>query len=182
MQYPEPYPADNHSTLQRRARLLRRGVAVATAVATAATAVLLTVPSGVTAQEDGEGRVCSNATLRGDYGLLASGVRALPPPVGSGTEKFAAVALWTFDGTGGITQQAGSAIHGEVLGSVTDQAALVTGTYAVNANCTGQALLFVPQVPFPIEYAFVIVDSAKEISAIVMSPQPNIVTVSLRRK
>ena len=184
MRYPHTHPADHQPArpVLGRARLIRRGFAVATAIAVAATSVLLMIPTGLTAQDAGDGRVCSNATLRGEYGLLASGVRALPPIFGGGTEKFVAVALWAFDGNGGITQQPGSAIHGEVLGSFTDAAVVITGTYDVNANCTGRASLFVPEVPAPIEYAFVIVNNAKEINAAVMSPQPNIVTVSLRRK
>ena len=62
------------------------------------------------------GRICAESTLRGDYGLLASGVRKLPPALGVGSEHFVATALWTFHGDGTFTQRTGAALHGEIAG------------------------------------------------------------------
>lgn len=42
----------------------------------------------VDAQDEGPGRIRRESTLRGDYGLLASGVRSLPPVLGGGSEHF----------------------------------------------------------------------------------------------
>jgi hypothetical protein len=140
---------------------------------------------GIGLMKDGElsaqgdaGRACDVGTLRGDYGLIASGVRALP---GGVVEKFVATGVWTFHGDGTFTNQSeGAALHGEIAGVEPPRDDL-EGTYSVNSNCTG-ALQWQPPAPIPpIVYSFVIVDSAKGIRAAVMSPRPNIVTVELRR-
>lgn len=122
---------------------------------------------------------CSNKSLRGAYGLLSSGIRGLPPQVGGGTERFAATAVWTYDGQGGLLQS-GGVLHGEVLGTQVDTGELV-GAYEVNADCTGRSSLNVPGVPYPIEYSFVIVGNGRQVKAVVTSPKPNIVTASLDR-
>ena len=131
------------------------------------------------AQDQQGGRICSESTLRGDYGLLASGVRKLPPPQGGATEHFVATALWSFHGDGTFTQRSGAALHGELTGVAPPQNEL-PGTYQVNENCTGRMLLIVPELPFPIEYSFVIVNNARQISAAVM--RPGVATAELVRK
>jgi hypothetical protein len=123
----------------------------------------------VAAQDQDTGRICSENTLRGDYGLLASGVRGVPPPLGGGTEHFVATALWTFHGNGAFTQRTGAALHGEITG-IAPGLGEVPGTYQVNENCTGNMALFAPGLPFPIEYSFVIVDSARKVNAAIMNP------------
>jgi hypothetical protein len=125
------------------------------------------------AAQDASGRVCGNHTLRGDYGLLASGIR--------GPEQFNATGMWTFDGTGNFTQAAGANLHGLFAGNSTSQVDM-PGTYTVNANCTGTMALFTPDLPFPIEYAIAIVDNASEIKGIVTSPAISVTNVSLTRK
>jgi len=69
--------------------------------------------------------------------------------------------------------------HGQLTGA--DRNRPVTGTYEVNADCTGTAMLFISGVPFPIETTFVIVDNGEEVKEAVMSPQPNLVTAVQRR-
>jgi hypothetical protein len=151
---------------------------------TIAVAVALTggpiSPVNVAAQGFGNGGACSNHTLRGDYGLLASGILRLPPFLGGGSEHFAATAMWTFNGDGTLTQGLGAALHGEVTGTAPDRDEL-PGTYSVNPNCTGTMALQVPELPFPIEYAIVIVDNAREIKGIVTSATST-TTVSLTRQ
>ena len=71
---------------------------VAAAAGVAAIAVL-TLPRTVTANDDGR-RVCGNRTLRGDYGILVSGIRGAGPGI---TESFVGTALRTYDGHGGFT-------------------------------------------------------------------------------
>jgi hypothetical protein len=51
------------------------------------------------------------------------------------------------------------------------------GTYKVNADCAGTTTFFITGVPYAIETSFVIVDNGKQINHVVMSPQPQVVTV-----
>jgi hypothetical protein len=133
----------------------------------------------VAAQDEDTGRICTERTLRGNYGLLVSGVRRLPPPLGTGSEHFVATALWTFHGDGTFTQRTGAAMHGEVTG-IAPGVNEVPGTYQVNENCTGDMSLFVPDLPFPVQYNFVIVDNARQVKAAIMNP--GVGTAELTRK
>ena len=133
----------------------------------------------VAAQDEETGRICAESTLRGDYGLLASGVRRLPPALGGGSEHFVATALWTFHADGTFTQRTGAALHGEVTG-IAPGLNEVSGTYQVDENCTGRMSLFVPDLPFPLQYSFVIVDNARRVNAAVMNP--GVATAELVRK
>jgi hypothetical protein len=65
---------------------------------------------------------CSNASLRGSYGLHATGV------TGAGG-NFAAVGRFTFDGKGNLTGK----LFVRVAGN--DVELSFTGTYSVNAEC-----------------------------------------------
>jgi hypothetical protein len=152
-------------------RLLRRAIPVAIAVGFAAFAVL-TLTRTVAANDDGRG--CTNRTLRGDYGILVSGIRGAGPGI---TEQFVGTALRTYDGNGGFSQVDNS--HGQLTGARRDVPA--TGTYEVNADCTGTSLIFFPGAPFPVETAFVIVDRGEQVKDAVMAPQSNLVTAVLHR-
>jgi hypothetical protein len=152
--------------------LLRRAILVAAAAGVAAIAALA-LPSTVTANDDGH-RECGNRTLRGDYGILVSGIRGVGPGM---TESFVGTALRTYDGHGQFTQLDNS--HGSVTGALRNAPA--TGTYAVNPDCSGTSMIFFPGAPFPVETAFVIVDRGEEVKDIVMAPQPNLATAVLSR-
>ena len=125
------------------------------------------------ANKDGLGE-CTNATLRGDYGILVSGIRGAGPGV---TESFVGTALRTYDGDGQFTQIDNG--HGEITGARRDVPAY--GTYQVNANCSGTSLIYVPGAPGPVETAFVIVAHGDEVKEAVMAPAPNFVMASLWR-
>jgi hypothetical protein len=56
-----------------------------------------------------------------------------------------------------------------------------SGSYEVNADCTGTATMFLPGVPVPIVSSFVIVDQGREVDEAVMSPPPSLVTAVQRR-
>jgi hypothetical protein len=157
---------------KRRNLFLRRAIPVGAATLMATLA--LTVPRGLTANEDGRGRVCSNRTLRGDYGILVSGIAPTGP---TQTEQFVGTALRTYDGRGNFTHIANT--HGQISGTVVDSQQ--SGTYEVNADCTGTATLFIPGVPFPIVSSFVVVDQGRVVDEAVMSPPPNLVTAVQRR-
>jgi hypothetical protein len=147
---------------------LRRATRAATIMGLALTCLMLPLR----AADNGEGgRKCSNATLKGDYGLLASGIRRVPPgvpgvPQGT-TEMFVLTGLRTYDGNGVFTTVSND--HGQISGVSRGTAA---GVYQVNADCTGTAtiVITIPGIP-PIELisSFVIVDSGKEIKEASMS-------------
>ena len=157
-----------------RKPLLRRAIQAVVAAGLAAM-LAVSVPRGVTAQDDGRGRACSNATLRGDYGFLVGGIRGAGPGL---TESFVGTGLRTYDGHGNFTHI--DSAHGQLTGAARDREA--SGTYEVNANCTGTATMIVPGVPFPIETSFVIVDRGRQVNEAVMSPQPNLVTAVAHRQ
>ena len=124
--------------------------------------------------EDG-GRKCSNATLRGDHGLASSGIRGAGPGV---METFVATAMRTYDGKGGFTSIGNS--HGQATG--VSRNVPVTGTYEVNANCTGIATVNIPGQPEPLVSSFVIVDRGREVKEVTLTPPSAIGTAILRRK
>lgn len=65
-------------------------------------ALMLNVTGHVTADDNerDRDRACSNATLRGPYGIIVSGIRPAGPMV---TEMFAGIALRTYDGRRAFT-------------------------------------------------------------------------------
>ncbi len=112
-------------------------------------------------------RPCSEATLRGDYGIQIQGIRPAGPGV---TESVVGVVIRTYDGEGGFTQIAN--LHGSISGTVHDLEG--SGTYEVSPNCTGVA--FVTAGPVTIEDRLVIVDDGREVRTATMSPAPSMVT------
>jgi hypothetical protein len=137
-------------------------------------AVTVSVPLGITAQVDAEQGNCGTHTLRGDYGLVGTGVRGLGPGV---SETFATISMVTYDGQGGFTAIGVS--HGQTTGV---RAGLpVTGTYHVNADCTGGQTTNIPGVP-PLEDSFVIVDNGREVRTVVVAPLTTIATAHLQKK
>ena len=125
-----------------RSRFLRLAIPVAVATL-AATVAALSVPRSATAQDEERGRACSNATLRGDYGFLVSGIRGAGPGL---TEAFVGTGLRTFDGHGNFTHI--DSAHGQLTGAARDREAF--GTYEVNANCTGTATMNIPTTTEPV--------------------------------
>jgi hypothetical protein len=156
---------------------VRRLVRVAVA-AVAVAAVLSTVSEAAAEPRGSHGGTCSDATLRGDYGFTASGTRLL----GMTTDRFVAVALWTFDGNGTFTQQAGAAIIGDSgLANGPSSPSPIPGAYEVNPNCSGVfELLIAPFVT--VKYSFVIVGKGRQVKGIVTSPETNVVSIELTRK
>jgi hypothetical protein len=79
----------------------------------------------------GTGFPCTDATIRGTYGIQMQGTGPVPPPVG-GTQTLIGVVRRTYDGMGNFTQI--DNIHGSVTGWVPDRQG--SGTYQVNPDCT----------------------------------------------
>jgi hypothetical protein len=129
----------------------------------------------VAANDDAPGRACSNRTLRGDYGILISGI-APEGPSGK-LEMTVGTALRTYDGHGNFRQV--DNVHGQISGAVVDRQG--SGTYEVKADCSGTATLFLTGVPFPIVASLVIVGGGEEVKEAVMSPPPAVVSGVQRR-
>jgi hypothetical protein len=119
-------------------------------------------------------RGCSEATLRGAYGIQIQGTRPVAPPAPAGTmESVIGVIVRQYDGSGGFTQinnEKGS-ISG--LGPADREG---FGTYQVNEDCSGSHELQIPGVPFPITDRFVIVDHGREVRHFVVNPAPLMIT------
>ncbi len=93
-------------------------------------------------------RTCSPGSMQGTHGYSYSGT-----VMGS---NIAAVGPITFDGDGNL-----SATYNVSLGGKIFQGAF-TGTYTVNADCTGTATLHLPVLGISTNGSFVIVNSGKE--------------------
>ena len=121
------------------------------ALAVAGVAVLVGTQASGARSENGENRFhhgCSEATLRGAYGIQIQGTRPAAPPAPAGSiESVIGVIVRHYDGRGGFTQvnnETGS-ING--LGPVDREG---FGTYQVNEDCSGSHQLEIPGVPFPV--------------------------------
>ena len=118
--------------------------------------------------ERGRGRGCSEATIRGDYGIQIQGTRPAP---GGMTESVIGVVLRTYDGRGSFSQV--SNVKGSITGTVPDAQGF--GTYEVNPDCAGRIQFFAaPGVV--VEERLVIVDGGREIRTAVMAPAPVMIT------
>ena len=138
-----------------------------------AAAIALTMPTCAAWAQDNDG--CSNATLRGEYAFAVTsytppGLPNGPPQVGAGIK--------TFDGKGTFTQRdyRGDSLRttGQKDFSTEGQE---TGTYTVNSDCTGSAVinLNVPSTPFPhgvIQIVFVISGGGRHIHEVVSKFTP----------
>lgn len=113
-------------------------------------------------------RHCSDATIRGDYGIQIQGTRPAP---GGLTESVIGVVLRTYDGQGNFSQV--SNVKGSITGTVPDAQGF--GMYNVNADCTGM-IVFQPAPGVVIEERLVIVDNGREIRTATMSPAALMIT------
>ena len=115
-----------------------------------------------------EGRACSDATIRGDYGIQIQGTRPAP---GGLTESVVGVILSNYDGRGNISQV--DNVKGSVTGIVPDRQGY--GTYEVHPDCTGIAR-FQPGPGILLEERLVIVDDGREIRTMVLAPAGVMIT------
>ena len=144
-----------------------------------ATAVALSGAPGFAGEGVGDGagrrperpRPCSDATLRGPYGIQMQGTRPSGPPPAP-AESINGVVLRTYDGEGGFTQF--DNIKGSVTG-IAPEPREGSGTYHVNADCTGETR-FDPGNGIEIVERLMIVRGGGEVFTIVASPQPVMVS------
>jgi len=149
---------------------MRRMDWAVTVAATVAVAIGGARITGASGQDDERGRwkSCSEATVRGDYGIQIQGTR---PAAGGLTESVIGIVHRTYDGQGNFTQV--SNLKGSITGHNPDSQSV--GTYEVNADCTG----IIRAQPLPgivIEERMVIVDDGREIRAAVMAPTAVVIT------
>jgi hypothetical protein len=101
---------------------------------------------------------CSNRTLSGEYGCAVQGfllnVPGLPPE-----STFVGVTTSTFDGKGNVKGTEHVVVNGSSFNPGFDTN---SGTYSVNPDCTGTAIVNTPNSPVPLNLYFVIVDDGKE--------------------
>jgi hypothetical protein len=118
--------------------------------------------SGVSAMAESDDKRCSNRTLLGDYGSVSEGVLlnvpGLPPEA-----QFRAVTMTHFDGKGNLSWVEHTVINGTLLEPGWTPA---SGTYAVNQDCTGTAVVNTPNSPFPLSLAFVVVKQGTEVHTV----------------
>lgn len=145
-----------------------RPLSLAIALAVAAPAAL---SAGEEPQDDHE---CSVASLHGTYGIQMSGTRPSAP--GGPIESMVGVVIRDYDGQGGFTQV--DNVKGSISGWVPDRQG--SGTYTVNADCTG-ATLFQPGPGQTVAERFVIVDKGREVRSMVATPAPVMVTTVQKR-
>jgi hypothetical protein len=107
-------------------------------------------------------RTCSNKTVFGDYGFASQGVLLNVPGVPPGT-PFRSVGLAHFDGKGSLTWVEHTVVGGVPLNTGWIAA---TGTYSVNRDCTGTALVFTPNSPVPLDLALVVVRQGNEVHTV----------------
>ena len=120
---------------------------------------------GHSATAQGVGYQCTDATIRGTYGIQMQGTQPVPPPQGGGTQTLIGVVVRTYHGDGTFSQV--DNIKGSVTGIVPDRPG--SGTYQVNPDCSG-VTLFQPGPGITIEERMVIVDRGNEIRSIVGNP------------
>jgi len=136
-------------------------------------ALAAVTPATLLADETHQGghrRGCSEATLRGAYGIQMQGTRPSGPPPAP-LESLAGVVIRHYDGQGAFTQV--DNIKGSVTGITENRPG--SGTYEVSEDCTG-ATYFDPGSGIVIKERFVIVDKGREVRSVVVSPPPVMVT------
>jgi hypothetical protein len=147
----KPVPARARAALPACALLL---------VLTAGSVVVHADDEDTTSASD-SAETCSDASLHGTYGFSFQG--AILKPDGTHAAEFAGVGDETFDGHGRITRGHLNQVFGGQPSAPT-----FTGTYSVNADCTGTKTISIDGRPS--HYAFVLVDDARAIETAETDP------------
>jgi hypothetical protein len=118
--------------------------------------------SSASARAESEDGACSNRTILGDYGFTVEGLILPAPGV---TIPVRGVHMTHFDGKGNLTQVDSILANGGPLSDWTP----VTGTYHLDANCTGTISLS-PSTSGFVNLRIVVVRDGKEIHTVVWPP------------
>jgi hypothetical protein len=116
--------------------------------------------SGGSAAPDSKVWHCSNETLSGRYGSSSEGVLLPAPGVAL---EFRGLTVTRFDGLGHLTWREHTVVNGEPLQAGWTMA---TGTYAVNADCTGTMVVTTPNSPAPLNLFIVVVKRGREVRTV----------------
>jgi hypothetical protein len=111
--------------------------------------------------DDDDGGRCSNRTLRGDYGFDIGGTILAGPKAG----PLRGVAMTHFDGHGGLSQV--DFVTNNGVPASTDWRP-ATGSYDLDANCTGSAQLNFSDGSPTLHLRLVVVRGGREIRTIVL--------------
>ncbi len=125
--------------------------AKALAVAAVAALALALVPGAMAAE-----RACSNATLNGAFADRDTGLIA-------GLGQFVGANLEKFDGHGNMSSTGTVSLNGNIV------QATATGTYTVNADCTGNYTVQ-NSLGLTVHAFFVIADGGNELQVVITDP------------
>jgi hypothetical protein len=114
--------------------------------------------STVTAQASS----CSNSTIRGSYAFTIHGTLFLPD---GSTLLVDGIAKATYDGAGNLTQVDAVATNGKLTPGWRPG----TGTYSMNADCTGTQTIVVPGMP-DLHLQIIVAQSGNTIHQVVIDP------------
>ncbi len=150
---------------------MRRTAWVVTVAVTAAVVVggvRMMDADGQENSDRGREKQCSETTVSGAYGIQIQGTRPAP---GGQIESVIGVVLRNYDGHGSFSQV--SNVKGSITGTVPDSPS--SGTYEVNADCTGVVRFQAPN-GVVVEERLVIVDNSREIRTAAMVPTAVVIT------
>jgi hypothetical protein len=118
--------------------------------------------------------VCSNETLRGNYGFTVTGIR--PATHGGSQVSIVGTALTTFHGDGTFDQFDNINVNSTADPYQSDRPG--TGTYNLNSDCSGTMTLTAGGVT--LDLAITVVDQGREVRTAVVTP--NVIVSSNGRK
>ena len=123
---------------------------------------LLTLALAASSTLTAQASACSNSTIAGTYAFTLHGTLFLPD---GSTLLIDGIAKQTFDGKGNLTQVDAVADNGNTPPGWRPG----TGTYSVNADCTGTQTLVVPGLP-DLHIQFIVAQSGNTIHQVVIDP------------
>jgi len=154
---------------------MKQGLWAAIGIGIGITVGLLTVEPGYAGEEEHE-RMCSNKTIKGAYGFSYSGQVLAPTGPFTQAGPVIGVAMFTFDGRGGLTLVDHTLYNGFPFPSPPFSHEN-TGAYSVNADCTGT---FVVE-SLSLTASMVIMEQGKIIHDVITNPDTAITAVGVRR-
>lgn len=114
--------------------------------------------------ENGAG-TCSNRTIQGDYGFSAEGWLINNPGLPL-QAPFRSLGIVHFNGRGDLTWVEHTVVNGFPANF---EGTTATGTYSIDSNCSGTAVIDTPNSPVPLKLALVVVKRGKELRSVLDS-------------
>jgi len=140
---------------------------------TFAMAAVAALSLGLAPLAKADGRTCSNATIKGAFARTDQGFVTFP---NSAAVPLAGLSLMTFDGNGRMMATG----YGSLNGAHPPGAATSTGTYTVNADCTGHYEPDVAPSGRTGQAFFVIVDGGNGLQIFPLDQTATIICVARR--